>query len=722
MNNNSENISRYIQNEMSVGERAAFEKQLAADKDLQQEFSIQQQIIKAASTAGLKNEFTKAIKKKIFNQRLLQWGIVATILTAAFVFYAIKTNLFSRHSINEKIKTEATQQFIISNAADTIIETRNGVVFAIPAHAFNSESNNIRLEIKTALNAYDIMRQGLSTTSNEALLQTAGMFYLNGYDGDKPLTLVKNINVSVPANEINPAMQLFDGVQDSSGNINWVNPKPIENKLRTYDIITLDFYPPNYIPTLKTLKKEYSNKRYTDSLYYSFSGYLRTEGPMNYEINSADLMTNDSDPESSDTNIVIDNKKGYRKTDTVKKKFDLSEGLSKKDTTTKMLRDSLNLDTYGYEYEINPARIGAIWNSTFNNTILATKEFEERLHYMHSLCTAEYFKLYVANLNKPIFEIDQFCAKNSSGDVRKKFLEFAARKDGRVMIKDGMQAKLSEFFQIKYKAYQQAAAETWAKHEAELARLNAIADEKQKEQAISDFKRNSSNYEEELCANLSEAYRQAGIEYSCNDTIVPAPPARTYYNVTIPATGWYNLDVFVKQVTADRQTGTYTDSTTGKTITLTYKEINISIENMAAYDKVFVYLLPDGLNSFQRVKQKGNVFEESLNSLFKYDAVAIAYKGTETFFFKQSSIQPGQYSFTLSPIPENELKDVLKNYSVTKSADLNTEIEYRLFEQQEVIRQVQVRKDWEFRQQVAAAIFKCEAERPFPVKDSTRKK
>jgi hypothetical protein len=261
MNNNTENISRYIQNEMSAEERKAFEKQLAADKDLQQELSIQQQIIRAAETAGLKNEFTKAIRKKIFNHRLMQWGVVGAVLIAAFVFNAIKTNLFSGHRTNEKTNTETTQQFIISNAVDTIIETRDGVVFAIPAHAFNSESNNIRLEIKTALNPYEIMRQGLSTTSNGALLQTAGMFYLNGYDGEQPLALVKNIAVSVPANEINPAMQLFDGVQDSIGNINWVNPKPVENKLRTYDITTLDFYPPNYVPTLMALKKEYRNKR-----------------------------------------------------------------------------------------------------------------------------------------------------------------------------------------------------------------------------------------------------------------------------------------------------------------------------------------------------------------------------------------------------------------------------------------------------------------------------
>jgi len=704
---------------MSGEERTAFEKQLSADKNLQEEFFIQQQIIKAAETAGLKNEFAKVIRKKIVNQRLVQWGIPAILIIAAFVFYAVKTNLFSRHSAKEN--TESAEQFVISNADDTIIETRDGVVFAIPAHAFNSKSDKIRLEIKTALNPYDIMRQGLSTTSNGALLQTAGMFYLNGYDGDQPVSLIKEINVSVPAKEINPAMQLFDGVEDSSGQINWVNPKPVENRLRTYDITTLDFYPPNYIPTLKALQKNYANKKYTDSLYYSFSGYPLYIGKRTYDMNSADIIISDNDPERNEIDMDIGNEKDYERADTSGKKYDQ---LLKKDTAKETPADQLG--TEFYHYEIDPARIGSIWNEKFNNTILATKEFEERLRYMHGLCTAEYLNAYLEGLNYPMYKIDQLCADNSTGQIRKKFLEFAARKDGRVMINEGLQEKLSFYFQTKYKAYQQAAAETWAKHEAELARLNAIADVKQREQAIRDFTRESSNYEEEFCANLSEAYRQVGIKYRCNDTIIPTPPASNYYNVTISTPGWKNLDVFVNQVTTNRQTGTYTDSATGETITLTYKEVNIHIENLADYDRVFVYLLPDGLNSFQRIEQKGNNFKEGLNSLFRYDAVALAYKGGQAYMYRQTLLQPGEYSFILSPLTGSELKEVLKKYSNQQSADLNTEIEYRLFEQQEFVRQMQVRKDIEFRQMIEYAIFDCSEGDVFirkpaaPAKDSVK--
>jgi hypothetical protein len=65
MNNNSEQIGRYLQNEMNAEEKAAFEKQLTNDKDLQQELFIQKQIVKAVKTAGLKNTFRKNYSQKI---------------------------------------------------------------------------------------------------------------------------------------------------------------------------------------------------------------------------------------------------------------------------------------------------------------------------------------------------------------------------------------------------------------------------------------------------------------------------------------------------------------------------------------------------------------------------------------------------------------------------------------------------------------------------------
>lgn len=756
MNNNSEQIGRYLQNEMNAEEKAAFEKQLTTDNELRRELFIQKQIVNAVKTAGLKNTFRKTVHRKLINQRLIQFGIPAIILiAAAFVFYAIKTNKLFH---GERTSIQGAETFVINNAADTIIETGEGVVFAIPAHAFNSKSDKVQLEIKTAISPYNIMRQGLSTTNNGSLLQTAGMFYINGYENEKPLSLVKNIDVSVPANEINPVMQLFDGVMDSTGRINWINPKPVEKGLRTYDITTLDFYPLNYIPVVKALEKDYTNKEYTDSLYYSFSGYPEGRAAM---INqppggkiffqkcaSCHIMGKDFTgpnlqgvlsrwptkqalkewilnwqnavkkyPYAADaanwsptSEQVFEGQLNNPELDALIKWLDewqpqlkLRDTANKvsdiKTDTTSSLSDRLLFEGHP---EIDPSRIRAIWDTKFNNTILATKEFEERLHFLHELCNAEYFQAYLEGMNKSMYEIDQWCADNSAGKIRKIFLEFAARKDGAVLLKEGMQAKLSEYFQKKYKAYRDASEKTLVKYRQQLARLNQIADDKRREQETRDYIREDKNFNEEFCKNLTDAYRQIGVKRNCKDTIPPQ-----YYNVTIVDTGWKNLDVYVFDATTTRQSMSYTDPVSGKTASLTYKDVNITIEDQTQYDNVLVYLIPDSLSSFQRIEQQGNVFKESLNSLFKYDAIAIAYKGTQAFFYRQVNLQPGNYVFKLSSITEQEIKGQLKNYSREKGKNINTEFEYQLFEQQETIREIQVGKEEDFRLKIARAIFSC---------------
>ena len=327
---------------------------------------------------------------------------------------------------------------------------------------------------------------------------------------------------------------------------------------------------------------------------------------------------------------------------------------------------------------------------------------------MHSICSP-LFLIYLENLNKPMYEIDQFIADNAAeyGEIQHKFLEFAARKNGGVIIKDGMQQELSVYFGNKFKAYREAAAKTLAKHEQELARLAAIADDKRRAQETKNFLRRGKVFQEEFCANLTDAYRQIGVKRTCNDTIIPPPPPSNYYKIQIDTVGWKNLDVYVSEATKTRESMTYTDPTSGKTATVTYKEVSISIADEQQFDKVFVYLLPNDLTSFQRVEESENAFKEKLNMLFKYDAIAIGFKGEQAYFYKQTNLQPGQHVFRLSAIAEKELKQVLKANTKDKSDELFNEYEFQLFEQQEIRREVQLEKELDFRNQVMRAIWNC---------------
>ena len=52
------------------------------------------------------------------------------------------------------------------------------------------------------------------------------------------------------------------------------------------------------------------------------------------------------------------------------------------------------------ECGVNPASVKTIWNRKFNNTNLATKEFEERMPYIHQTCNNSILELYINNLDK----------------------------------------------------------------------------------------------------------------------------------------------------------------------------------------------------------------------------------------------------------------------------------------------------------------------------------
>lgn len=689
MNNNQFDIDRYLAGQMEAGEKQAFEARLSADKTLRYELQIQQQLQQVIQDAGIKQHFSKAIDKRILVRRLWQWGIVAA-LVAALVFTGIKNNWFQKNKAAAQNNLHTPELFDINTKKDTVIETRDGVVFAIPAGAFAGGHSNVTLEIKTALTPAAILQQGLSTMSDNNLLQTAGMFYINAKANGEALKMEKEIAVSVPAATINPAMQLFDAVADSSGQINWTNPKPVENNLRTVDISRLNFYPPDYLPVLKALGKDVKDKRYTDSLYYSFAGFSVIIG----RDGGADIETVTTTPGTAAEKI----NEGYFATDT-----------SKKDTTgyVDRWRDGHATDTvdHSIHYEIDPARIRAIWNEKFAGTIIATKAFEERLQYMHGLCNPMCLDAYLQGLNRPLYETDQLLADASYGPVREKFLEFARRKEGKVIIAEGIQQNLANYYEQKVIAYQQAAAKTRAAYEEELAALNNIADEKRRQQAVDEFLQKEKGFQEEHCANLTDAYRQIGINRNCNDTIIP--PDRPTYNFNISTPGWKNLDVYVFESTRDRQSMTYTDPQTGKTATLQYSDIDIRIDNEAQYDKVYVYLLPDSLNSFQRVKKGEGVYKEKLNSLFHYDAIVVAWKGTEMYYHRQRQIPPGSYTFTLAAIQQPAFEQEMNNYSGTQLQSMRKEAAFLLFQQEEMIRQVQVRKELEFRRQVMHAIFSC---------------
>jgi hypothetical protein len=186
-------------------------------------------------------------------------------------------------------------------------------------------------------------------------------------------------------------MMAYKGVRDDKGNMNWIEPKELDKFLITVDIHSLDFLPQGF-QTEVDKGMPYKNYKIatqglTDSLYYQLSVTDRSaliQGfvPTNY------------------------NESYYNKEkQIVKGKYTSNSYLVNQndDAATDSFISNLN-------FGIDPAIIKVIKSDQFQNTFIATKEFESRLKIIFKTCNNEVLNTYINNLNKNLYEVDSLAA------------------------------------------------------------------------------------------------------------------------------------------------------------------------------------------------------------------------------------------------------------------------------------------------------------------------
>ena len=787
--NNIEKIERYIRNEMSGDEKTAFEKELSANSKLQEELKLQQDVLKGLDNLSLKIKVRKAHRNYTIGKNGLKWGGIlgGTLIVFAASYFAYKTfsgdtsktaevtyELPELNENGEKIWADADkylpyQKFTINAQQDTVIETQDGIVMAVPANCFLDENGNpvkgeIKLEVKEAIETNDIMRAGLNTRSGNQLLETGGMFYINARKDEKSLTIdpKKGIYTEVPTDEIKPGMQLYEGKRLADGNIDWIKPKPLEKFLIPVDIHSLNFYPPNYEDTLSSLKGE-KNKLYKDSLYYSYASLFDRSDVWEQdelkEVNYPVVMSGDKkilwDPvknvkvsdykyycDPNEPHILLNRKdlknniklsifddrytvlciyhetngknvmdsltaKGYlvelpnKKVGDCIIKGDLVMGT--KYFNRQIISDSIKVDTSSYFYGINPSKIKAIWDAKFNNTILATKEFEERLQIIHQTCRNEILDLYINNLDKKMCYIDSLAGKYDFG-----FYELWGRGDGRVQKDQKHLIKLRKYYQEKTKAYTQAVSKTekefWKKHSEESEKII----NKEEEFSLKEKSRLEENYKKEFDMNLSNAKKQLGMDDKPSNNFT-ASISRTTYSANITNTGWCNIDRATEAATLSRTTLDFTDPLSGKKAIIKYEEIIASVKENKSYDRVFAYLIPDKLDSYMRMPYKDETYCEKLNELMDHQLVVIGYKGQQAYYNLVGDVKPGKYeAISLTAIDNNKLDNALnKLKGGSQKQKLVDELAFRFVENKEAARQKKVQSIVEFRERMQRVIFPC---------------
>lgn len=661
-------IEDYLSGQLSASEKAGFEEQLANDPQLREEVNLQQELMRGVERAALTQQIKQAGRQFIRWRNFTRWagGGLAIVLIASLVMYFVMRSdsqayegrqLPAYNEAGEKLWAEAdknidAQIFTIHAGRDTVIETKGGIVLAVPANAFLEEDGKqsigpLSLIVKEALDASTVMQGGLSTRSGSQLLETGGMFLIDARKGEQLLKINPNAGIyaEVPADTIKPGMQLYSGKRLPDGRIDWVKPVALERDLVPVDILSLDFYPIAYLDSLQAWGYNSRDKIFTDSLYYSLAALFQ-----------GDIST----PEERGSNENV----RYER--------------SLPDSFYLPADEPVGRRFHWAECAINPAKIKAIWSNTFQNTLLATREFEERMYWIHRSFNGDILDLYVNNLDKPLWYIDSLVTLQTPPFLQQEFRAFAARKDGK--IKNGSAAfqKLRDYYQAKTRLYTDAISKTQEAFWRKQAALDAEADQKQQEHQIDSDKRTATSFQEELVINLKEAARQLGYDSS---KILQLPYDKVY-KVQIVNTGWYNVDRAVLAATLHRTTLDFTDSATGKKAVIQYLPATFKVDKANEFERLYVYLLPDGLSSFMRIEGANGKYDEKLNELMKYTLVIIGYKGDHPYFYEQAAVKPQEYAgIQLTGIDEQELARKLNGMGkLTQGLALQKELAYFHFE------------------------------------------
>jgi len=131
----------------------------------------------------------------------------------------------------------ASTYIFLNTDSSYTLKTSKGAIIKITNNSFDVPKNTlVKIELKEAYTAADILLGGLTTTSNGRLLQSGGMVYFNASVKGSDVKIIKPINISVPTRSYNDSMQLFKGEVKADSLINWVNPTPLDSTAKMNEL------------------------------------------------------------------------------------------------------------------------------------------------------------------------------------------------------------------------------------------------------------------------------------------------------------------------------------------------------------------------------------------------------------------------------------------------------------------------------------------------------
>ncbi len=225
-------------------------------------------------------------------------------------------------------------------------------------------------------------------------------------------------------------------------------------------------------------------------------------------------------------------------------------------------------------------------------------------------------------------------------------------------------------------------------------------------------KRATINLKQELNFNIRNVERQLGTTVGFHVGIYgkgnyPINRGKTIQNINI-----FNIDRIILNATINRKSVTIIDNETGKVAKISYSPFSFNVNDSKEYDKLFTYLFPSKLNSYQRISGINGQFNYSLNNDMAYDLciVGISIKG---YFYKEiKGVSKGDLgSISLSALSSKELDGKINKLNESRGIFapmlISKDVTWIIKEQKNYTEQKKRRNDTEFRAIIKQVIFPC---------------
>ncbi|MCP4440136.1 MAG: cytochrome c [Aureispira sp.] len=539
-----------------------------------------------------------------------------------------------------------SQFFEITGLKDEVIEGENGTVIIIPKGAFRNSKgglveDNIKIELAEAYSIQDMIQSNLTTTIKDKLAANGGIFYINATANGENLYIDKNnpIYVEMPKDEESKANVLkFEGVRSPDGEMHWIDKGPIEQFLMAVDINTLDFYPKGFEQAVESGMPfrgyTVADKKLKDSLFFS----------LKYDLSLAPMPGGGTwPPPTSDHG------------DSASVSYHGDNGGEHSSCNT-----------------VTPQSIAAIQHPKFEHSLLATREFEERLKVIYRSCDQELLDLYINNLDKNLWEIDQLAAQKvgQESSTYEGFIAFAEEKLTKVKNGAKYAEVLKNFYQKRLIKINQATQDA---HQAYLTSL-------QKKEEKAQAKREE--YIELLEERQKYRFSKFGFE--------------------LDKMGWVMLATELEK--------------------LEKFTLEVKVPKAVELDRAHVYTFDPSINSlFALVANNGD--KATFGSAYLTDwalivekgaylnIIGVGYKGDEVYFAKTGATQKKvmQPELMLQKITKKELKKQLAKFDKVSARfnKLRVDLEYQRAFYVEQLRLRKLERETNFIYNLYQLVFSC---------------